>query len=230
MKKNNIYIILSEKSWHLNLFEKLKLQFYDDEWILINSTDNFKVEYLNHYNPDRIFIPHWSYIIPKDIYEKFNCIVFHMTDLPYGRGGSPLQNLIRKGNKTTKISAIDVQEELDSGNVYLKKPLELNGTAKEIFLRANLVIEEMIGIIIKKNLVPKPQKGKITHFKRLKPKDGNIADLKDLNLVYDYIRMLDCEGYPNAFTETEKLKIEFFNANYDETTENIIANVRIFKK
>ena len=229
MKKNK-YIILSEKSWHINLFENLKLKFYNDEWILINSTNDFKVEYLNHYKPDRIFIPHWSYIISKDICEKFNCIVFHMTDLPYGRGGSPLQNLIKRGNKKTKISAIDVKEELDSGKIYLKKPLELNGTAKEIFLRANLVIEEMIEIIIKENLNPKPQKGIITRFKRLKPKDGNIADLKELNLVYDYIRMLDCEGYPNAFTETKNLKIEFFNANYDETSKNITANVRISKK
>ena len=153
-----------------------------------------------------------------------------MTDLPYGRGGSPLQNLIRRGKKKTKISAIDVKEELDSGKIYLKKPLELNGTAKEIFLRANLAIEEMIEIIIKENLNPKLQKGMITHFKRLKPKDGNIADLKELNLVYDYIRMLDCEGYPNAFTETKNLKIEFFNANYDETSKNITANVRISKK
>ena len=229
MKKNK-YIIISEKSWHINLFEKLKLKFCDDEWLLINKKDHLKVEYLNLFNPDRIFIPHWSHIIPKDIFEKFNCIVFHMTDLPYGRGGSPLQNLIRRGHKVTKISAIEVEEELDSGKVYLKKPLELNGTAKEIFLKANLVIEEMIGIIIIKKLIPKPQKGKITHFKRLKPKDGNIANLKDLNLVHDYIRMLDCEGYPNAFIETEKLKIEFFNSSFDKKNQNIISNVRIFKK
>lgn len=229
MKKNK-YIIISEKSWHINLFEKLKLKFCDDEWLLINKKDHLKVEYLNLFNPDRIFIPHWSHIIPKDIFEKFNCIVFHMTDLPYGRGGSPLQNLIRRGHKVTKISAIEVEEELDSGKVYLKKPLELNGTAKEIFLKANLVIEEMIGIIIIKKLIPKPQKGKITHFKRLKPKDGNIANLKDLNLVHDYIRMLDCEGYPNAFIETEKLKVEFFNSSFDKKNQNIISNVRIFKK
>ncbi len=25
---------------------------------------------------------------------KFECVCFHMTDVPYGRGGSPLQNLI----------------------------------------------------------------------------------------------------------------------------------------
>ena len=35
-----------------------------------------------------------------------------MTDLPYGRGGSPLQNLIIRGFESTKISAIEFKMEL----------------------------------------------------------------------------------------------------------------------
>ena len=46
-----------------------------------------------------------------------------MTDLPYGRGGSPLQNLIVRGHKHTMISAIKCVKELDAGPIYLKKPL-----------------------------------------------------------------------------------------------------------
>ena len=230
MKKKNKYIILSEKSWNSSLIKKLKSKFPNDEWSIINQKDDFIIEYLNDYKPSKIFIPHWSYIISKEIYEKFECIVFHMTDLPYGRGGSPLQNLIRKGHSTTKITAIKVKEGIDSGDIYLKKDLELNGTAKEIFLRANLVIEKMISLMLTNNLIPKPQCGWVSNFKRLKPEDGIINDLNDLNLVYDYIRMLDCEGYPPAFMETDKLKIEFFNAQYDKTSETIMANVRVFKK
>ena len=82
-------------------------------------------------------IPHWSYIIPKDIFNLFNCVVFHMTDLPFGRGGSPLQNLIIRGYEKTKISALKVTNGIDSGPIYLKKPLSLDGTAYEIMIRAS---------------------------------------------------------------------------------------------
>ena len=47
-----------------------------------------------------------------------------MTDLPFGRGGSPLQNLIERGIKQTKISAIKCVKELDGGDIYLKRDLE----------------------------------------------------------------------------------------------------------
>ena len=32
----------------------------------------------------------------QEIHENYKCIIFHMTDLPFGRGGSPLQNLISR--------------------------------------------------------------------------------------------------------------------------------------
>ena len=44
--------------------------------------------------------------MPSEIIRNYECICFHETDLPFGRGGSPIQNLIVRGFKTTKISAI----------------------------------------------------------------------------------------------------------------------------
>ena len=88
-----------------------------------------------------------------------------MTDLPYGRGGSPLQNLIIRGNKTTKISAIKVTKGIDEGPVYLKKELNLDGTAKEIFVRSAYIIQEMIESIINSTIFPKPQKEMLLNLK-----------------------------------------------------------------
>ncbi len=34
--------------------------------------------------PRYVFFPHWSHIIPQDIYENFECVIFHMTDFPFG--------------------------------------------------------------------------------------------------------------------------------------------------
>ena len=223
------YILLSEKSWHIDLFLNLKKNFKKDEWVHISTRSEFTFEKLKEIKPHKIFIPHWSYIIPGNIFSTYECIVFHMTDLPYGRGGSPLQNLIIRGHKTTKISAIKVSEGIDTGDIYLKKTLSLKGSARDIFTSASPIIEEMIVEILNKDIFPIAQTGEVVEFKRRKPEEGNIIDLKEVNEVYDYIRMLDCDGYPNAYIETDSFKIEFTNAEL-KSKNNLLANVRIFKK
>lgn len=223
------YIVLSEKEWHIELFNNLRTIFLNDDWILITTKTEFILDELVKIRPDKIFIPHWSYIIPSSIYSKFDCIVFHMTDLPYGRGGSPLQNLIVRGHKTTKISALKVSDGIDTGDIYIKKSLSLDGTARDILISTTPIIEEMIVEIINHKLVPVPQKGEVVEFRRRKPGDGNIINLCNIQDIYDFIRMLDCDGYPNAFIETDSIKLEFFNANL-LSENNLTANVRISKK
>ena len=225
----NTFLLLSEKSWHNDIFHALA-DSLPGEWIRINKKEEFTEELLSRVQPDIIFIPHWSYIIPPAIFEKFECIVFHMTDLPFGRGGSPLQNLIVLGYKETVISALKVEEGLDTGDIYLKKKLSLHGTASEIFERSALVVKDMIEEIIQDKLVPTPQKGDPVTFKRRGKQDGDISALDDMKKVYDYIRMLDCEGYPNAFIETPYFRFEFSNALFSDTDKSIIANVRVIKK
>ncbi|MFC2132962.1 methionyl-tRNA formyltransferase, partial [Bacteroidota bacterium] len=179
--------------------------------------------------PEYIFFTHWSYIIPENIYNNYNCIVFHMTDLPYGRGGSPLQNLIERGHTHTKISALKVVKELDAGPIYLKRDLCLHGTAEEIFLRAGNIFIEMIEKIVRENPIPIIQQGEPVFFKRRKSEMSNMKELKNIMQVFDYIRMLDAVNYPNAFIENDYFKFEFSRAAL-KSDNSIIADVRIFKK
>ena len=138
-----------------------------------------------------------------------------MTDLPYGRGGSPLQNLILNKIYKTKISAIKVEKDLDSGLVYLKRNLNIeNGSAEKIYKRvSNIVFFKMIPFILKYKLIPKTQQGKIVTFKRRNPSDSDLLKAKINNLrdICDFIRMLDAEGYPKAFINKNGLKISFSN-------------------
>ncbi len=226
---NNTYIILSEKSWNKEGFDTMSKKLPQYNWHLIDEKDDFTLENIKRINPTKIFIPHWSHIISNVIFEHYECIVFHMTDLPFGRGGSPLQNLIVLEHETTKISALKVEQEIDAGPIYLKKDLGLGGTAQDIFKNASEIINLMIEEIIVEKITPKPQNGDPTYFKRRSPEMSNIEDIDSTQKIYDYIRMLDAEGYPHAYIENEFFKFEFTKA---KTLGNDIieANVRIIKK
>ena len=50
--------------------------------------------------------------------KRYDCVIFHMTDLPYGRGGSPLQNLIIRGYKKTNVVSNKCVGEVDAGPIY----------------------------------------------------------------------------------------------------------------
>lgn len=217
-------VIVSNKSWHKKFVAEIQ-QRIGESVTYIDDKSSVTYENFKALNPKYIFFPHWSYIIPKKIHENFQCIIFHMTDLPFGRGGSPLQNLISRGIYETQLSAIRCIETLDGGDIYLKRPISLWGSAEEIFLRAAEMIKEMIIEIVRKNPVPVPQKGDAVIFKRRVPAESNIAELTSLNQVFDYIRMLDANGYPAAFLETNYLRLEFSRASLKE--DNILADVKI---
>lgn len=208
-----------------NLYNETKL-LKKDNIVYIKSKDDLTYDNLKKINPEYVFFAHWSYIIPAEIYENFNCVIFHMTDLPFGRGGSPLQNLLERGIYHTKISAIKCVKEFDAGDIYLKKDFDISyGSAQEIYQRAGSIVSDMIDEIILTNPVPLPQKGKVVSFKRRKPEQSNIIDLQDLNKIYDYIRMLDAEGYPKAFIENHSIKFEFSHAKLENG--KLLAQVEI---
>ncbi|MFC2061389.1 methionyl-tRNA formyltransferase [Elusimicrobiota bacterium] len=213
MKKKEKCIIATVKPWNIENVEKFIADNKNMEVYLITGRKELNYSKLKSIDPRYIFFPHWSWIIPENIYENFECVVFHMTDLPFGRGGSPLQNLIVRGYDKTKISAIKVVKQLDAGPVYLKRSLSLKGNAEEIYRRAaEIIFLKMIPNIMKNQLVPEKQRGKTVVFKRRKPEQSNIRKLAALKQVYDHIRMLDAEGYPKAFLETEELKLKFSKA------------------
>ena len=190
--------------------------------------DELTVEAIAAFGPDWIFITHWSWKIPASIYSRWRCVLFHMTDLPFGRGGSPLQNLIACGFTETKVSAFRCTEGLDEGPVYLKEPLSLDGTAQEIYQRASAVIERMILSILTDAPESRPQVGNPVIFERRRPEEGSIARLDDLDRVYDWIRMLDADGYPPAFVDIGSLRLEFRCAK--RSGDHVAANVTIRRK
>jgi methionyl-tRNA formyltransferase len=208
-----------------NLYQNTSL-FKKSNAIFITKKEDFTFGKLTEIEPEYVFLPHWSYIIPSEIHKNFRCIVFHMTDLPFGRGGSPMQNLISRGIYDTKISAIKCAEKLDAGDVYLKRDFSLRkGSAEELYMKAGEIISLMIDEIIETQIVPVPQRGEIVKFKRRRPEESDIASLNSVEEIYDYIRMLDATGYPRAFLENGNIKFSFSNAALQNG--KITANVEI---
>lgn len=220
-------IIATAKSWNIEHAYELQKKYKGIHDIIIyTSRDEFNADSVSDFKPDYIFIPHWSYIIPDEITDNWECVVFHMTDLPYGRGGSPLQNLIVHGHKETKISAIKVTGKIDGGPIYMKRTLLLDGTAQEILIRcSDIIFNEMIPIFLTEEPVPIPQEGEPVVFKRRKPEDGEITSDMGLDKIYDYIRMLDAEGYPRAYIEFGDYRLEFEQASLSKDEKELSARV-----
>jgi methionyl-tRNA formyltransferase len=161
-----------------------------------------------------VFFVCWHWIIPKKVYDQFHCVAFHMTDLPFGRGGSPLQNLLLRGIYHTKLSAFKVGTGFDRGPVYLKEDFCIGaGSAGGIYRRAHIIAVKMAKEICKGKIIPVPQVGKPTVFYRRSPWESRLPEtFGNIAQAYDFIRMLDADGYPKAFVGFGRIRAEFNNA------------------
>lgn len=204
------YIVAGCKSWNRRVFDEI-ISRNTGAWTFVSEPGQL-ISTLNRIKPRYVFFLHWSWLVPKEIVDNYECVCFHMADVPYGRGGSPLQNLICRGHRQTKLTALRMVAELDAGPVYAKENLSLEGNAEEIYIRSSYLSAQMIHRIIQKHPRPVPQKGKPTVFKRRKPFESKIPVADSLWALYDFIRMLDAEDYPRAFLEHAGFCYEFRRA------------------
>ena len=211
------YVIVTTKSWNMMNSRMMADQYPEHHFTIITEKYELTCDVLAAIKPKYIFFPHWSWIIPADIYKNFECVVFHMTDLPFGRGGSPLQNLLVRGIYKTKISAIRVGRGMDTGPVYCKEPVDISeGNAEEILRKvSDIVFLKMIPRFLEEDMEPKAQEGEPVEFRRRIPAHSEIPDGLSQRQIYDYIRMLDGEGYPTAYKRMSDGKIYYRNARYN---------------
>ena len=220
----NTYLVAGCKPWNHRLFDET-LQRLPGHWLYVGSPSELSLELARAVAPRFIFFLHWSWLVPEEIIDRYECVCFHMTDLPFGRGGSPLQNLVIRGHRETRLTALRMSRKFDAGPVYMKEPLSLEGGAEEIYLRAGRLSGKMIQQIARREPTPKAQRGRAVNFKRRRPAESAISNLTSTEELYDFIRMLDADGYPQAFIEYSGFRFEFSRAAlYDG---KIIADVKI---
>ena len=217
-------MIASSKSWfklHDDIAEGHNVTFIDDYTVLSPC-------YLETLKPDIIFFPHWNWKVGPEIHKNYHCIVFHTAPLPYGRGGSPIQNLILEGHEYVPVCALQMTDDMDAGAIYASRLISLEGRLRDIFKRINDSVNQLIADLVSGVLPhPVPQKGEPHYFKRRSDTDNQIPEDIDLKQIFDRIRMLDDESYPRSFITHGDYRIEFSDAEFDGN--KIIASCSIHK-
>lgn len=195
-------------------FEKIYKDITNDP--ILNKNFNFytskDTEELNktlgEQNIDYIFFLGWSWILQKDILDKYICICLHPSKLPLYRGGSPIQHQIINGEKTSAVTFFIMDEKVDHGPIVWTKEFSLDGNLDDIFNRiadiGSVGLNEILNYIIINNKIEAKEQNhsESTYFKRRKPEQSEIKieDLQNSTAeqIYNKIRALQ-DPYPNAY-------------------------------
>jgi len=217
-------LICNAKSW----FDLSEKDFNDHDVKTIKKEGDLSEAFVKEFDPDYIFFVHWHWKVSEAIHVKYTCILFHVAPLPFGRGGTPIQNLILRGFETSPVYALKMTSEIDAGPYYTKTEVSLSGNLAKIFSEISIVINQMMIEIIYNDFVPQSQRGKEYIFKRLTEEDNEIPVNCELSEIYDRVRMLDHDDYPNAFMHYGNLKLEFSNAAFID--DDVVVTCKIKKR
>ena len=137
-----------------------------------------------------------------------NNIVVHASDLPKGKGFSPLQWQIIEGYDEITLTLFEVVKAVDSGPYYLKGKIALNGGELYLELRcllARKIIELCSEYVQKRDvLVPVQQTGRETFYRRRTESDDEIDINKTIAEQFNHLRIADNENYPAFFYINKK--------------------------
>ena len=206
------HVVAGSRPWNRPAFDRFRATRPPGEhWEFVAAPGELEPR-LRAVDPRYVFFLHWSSIVPARVTDRWECVCFHMTDVPYGRGGSPLQNLILRGHRETVLTALRMTDEVDAGPVYDKRPLSLAGTAQAVYERATELSLAMAAGIVDAQPEPVPQEGPVTRFARRTPAESRLPSEGTVDDLYDFIRMLDADGYPRAFVEHGGVRLELGDA------------------
>jgi len=152
-------------------------------------------------NGDYLFLISCTEIVAEDVLSRYkNCIVIHESDLPNGRGWSPLAWQILEGRNDIIVSAIKCAYPVDSGDIIKQETLHLDGTelSEEIHEKAFRVKSELaLSIITSKTTHSAKQFGAPGYYRKRKPDDSELFAEKTIAEQFDLLRI--CEPRFPAF-------------------------------
>ena len=201
---------------------KNKLEQLNHNVKIIHSENDIEVS-------DVMFILSYSKILKKKHLEfsKHN-IVVHESDLPKGRGMSPLSWQILEGVVNIPICLFQAVEELDDGDIYIKDFIKLNGYELIDELRDKLgtqTIKMCLEFVVRNPDIMVSsgikQVGEKSYYKRRTPKDSELDINQTIKQQFNHLRIVDNNNYPAFFIVDGKkyiVKIELSTTTTEPKT------------
>lgn len=165
-------------------------------------------------------------IVSPPILER-NChnLVVHESDLPRGRGWSPLTWQILEGKNEIPIVLFEAQPAVDSGKIYLRDVLHFKGfelvedlrrAQAAASIRMCLEFVRRYPAIVAEGHV---QEGEATYFPRRGTEDSRLDVEKPLRDLFPLLRVADNKRYP-AFFELNGYRYVLAVQRVDAPTED----------
>lgn len=155
---------------------------------------------------DIVFYLSCGQLTPKAVLDRHkHNLVVHESDLPKGRGCSPLTWQILEGKNEIPITLFEAKEEVDSGPIYLQSIMRFRGHELVDELREKQAIHtvqlclEFIRRYPEVTQQARHQQGKPTFYPKRGPKDSWINPDKTIREQFDLLRVVDNERYPAWF-------------------------------
>ncbi len=178
---------------------------------------------------DLLFILGCTFILPSEILiRNTHNLVVHESELPKGRGWTPIAWLVEGGSNRIPLTMIEAEKRVDAGPVYLRSEVILEGHELVNEIRT-LVMREIIGMC--KRFVQsygevvsmaRDQGGEATYFPRRNRESSRLNPDMTIAEQFDKLRIVDNQDYPAFFDYRGKrytLKIEKAETTQSVNTE-----------
>jgi len=133
---------------------------------------------------------------------KYNLVV-HESDLPEGKGWSPLTWQVIEGKKNIPITLFEANSLIDSGNIYEKINIKTSGyeLIDELrFLQVEATTKLILNFIEKyPNIKGEKQKGKESFYCKRTKNSSELNILESIKDQFNLLRVCDNERYPAFF-------------------------------
>jgi UDP-2,4-diacetamido-2,4,6-trideoxy-beta-L-altropyranose hydrolase len=155
---------------------------------------------------DVCFLLSFGQLVPGEVLKRHrHNLVVHESDLPKGRGWSPLTWQILEGKNDIPVTLFEATELLDSGPIYAQTTLHLAGTELVDELRsaqARATVELCRAFIAdypESAKRARPQVGEPSYYPRRGPADSQLDPNKTLAAQFNLLRVVDNDRYPAFF-------------------------------
>jgi methionyl-tRNA formyltransferase len=158
---------------------------------------------------DVVFLLGYTRILPKDFLQRNKLtLVVHESDLPKGKGFAPIQWQILEGCSEIKISLIETDESVDSGDIFLQSKIIFDGTElyEEIREKQAKATIDIVYEFLKSypNIVRNKQVGKESFYPKRTLADGELNISKTIEENFNLLRIGNNDDWPSFFYYRDK--------------------------